>query len=224
MAPAKALIDTVIWRAGDAVGALVMLAGVSLLGLSATRLSVASLLLLAAWIVAAVAAERHYVRNLRNSIYEHRLDVERLAQVAERSATDALTDALGSGDPSDILYALTLLEGREGDSASAGSPPARSLACLTCAEKPWHCSQMLTTTPFWTASSVCFTTMPIKAFAPRPSCICRASATWIRWSGSQSSITPCELGGLRHRAVPRSSRAEAEYRSGAALVGCGAQP
>jgi ATP:ADP antiporter, AAA family len=113
MAPAKALIDTVIWRAGDAVGALFVLAGVSLLGLSATRLSVASLLLLAAWIVAAVAAERHYVRNLRNSIYEHRLDVERLAQVAERSATDALTDALGSGDPSDILYALTLLEGRE---------------------------------------------------------------------------------------------------------------
>jgi hypothetical protein len=59
-----------------------------------------------------VAAERHYVRNLRNSIYEHRLDVERLAQVAERSATDALTDALDRAIR-DILYALTLLEGRE---------------------------------------------------------------------------------------------------------------
>jgi AAA family ATP:ADP antiporter len=113
MAHAKALIDTVIWRAGDAVGALLVLAGVSLLGLSATRLSVASLVLLAGWIVAAVAVQRHYVRNLRDSIYEHRLDVERLAQVAERSTTDALTDALGANDPSDILYALTLLEGQE---------------------------------------------------------------------------------------------------------------
>jgi AAA family ATP:ADP antiporter len=113
MAHAKALIDTVIWRAGDAVGALLVLAGVSLLGLSATRLGVVSLALLAGWLLAAVAAERHYVRNLRNSIYEHRLDIERLAQVAERSTTDALTDALGANDPNDILYALTLLEGQE---------------------------------------------------------------------------------------------------------------
>src|SRR5439155_25328802 len=45
--------------------------------------------------------------------YEHRADAERWsAHVEERSTSDALADALGADDPSDILYALTLLEGR----------------------------------------------------------------------------------------------------------------
>jgi ATP:ADP antiporter, AAA family len=112
MAHAKALIDTVFWRVGDAVGALLVLASISLLGVTASLLSLENLGLLVAWIGAAVVAQRHYVRNLRDSIYEHRLDVERLTNVAERSTDDALTDALGAGESHDILYALTLIEGR----------------------------------------------------------------------------------------------------------------
>lgn len=113
MAHAKALIDTVIWRMGDAVGALLVLSSISFLGVTASLLSVESLGLLVAWIAAAVAAKHHYVQNLRKSIYEHRVDAERLSQVVERSTTDALGDALGAADSADILYALTLLDGRE---------------------------------------------------------------------------------------------------------------
>jgi HEAT repeat protein len=114
MAHAKAFIDTVIWRGGDAIGALLVLVTVRLLGASASQLSLVSLVLLVGWGAAALSAKRHYVRNLRNSIYEHRVDAERLsAQAAERSTTDALADALGADDPEIILYALTLLEGHE---------------------------------------------------------------------------------------------------------------
>jgi AAA family ATP:ADP antiporter len=114
MRHAKAFIDTVVWRGGDAVGSLLVLAGVVILHVTASQLSVVSLVLLGGWGAAAVAAKRHYVQNLRDSIYEHRVDAERLSgQVAERSTAEVMADALGAADPSDILYALTLLEDRD---------------------------------------------------------------------------------------------------------------
>ncbi|MGB7220006.1 MAG: Npt1/Npt2 family nucleotide transporter, partial [Vicinamibacterales bacterium] len=117
MANAKALIDTVVWRIGDGAGALVVLVGVVLFGLNASnasQISAVTLLLLVGWIGAALAAKHQYVQNLRNSIYEHRVDAERLsAQVSDRSTTDVLADALGADNPDDILYALALLERRD---------------------------------------------------------------------------------------------------------------
>ncbi len=111
MRHAKAFIDTVVWRGGDAVGSLIVLAGVVMLHGTASQLSVVSLVLLGGWIAAAVAAKRHYVQNLRDSIYEHRLDAERLSvQVAERSTAEVVADALRAADPADIIYALTLLD------------------------------------------------------------------------------------------------------------------
>ena len=116
MARAKALIDTAVWRLGDGLGSAVTLIGISVLGLTAaaSQISVVTLLLLLAWIAAAIAAKRHYVETLRSSIYEHRVDAERLSsQADERSTTDVLAGALAADDPADILYALTLLENRE---------------------------------------------------------------------------------------------------------------
>jgi ATP:ADP antiporter, AAA family len=114
MSHAKAFIDTVIYRAGDAVGALLVLVAVSFFAVTPSELSIASVLLLGAWIIAAVSAKQYYVQNLRNSLYEHRADAERWsAQVDERSTSEVLADALGADDPADILYALSLLDGRE---------------------------------------------------------------------------------------------------------------
>ncbi len=113
MSRAKALIDTVIWRAGDAIGAVLLMISLAL-GVTAPMVSVVSLVLLAGWIVAAVSAKRHYVENLRSSIYEHRVDAERLSiQAADRATSDVLAGALGADNPDDILYALTLIEGQE---------------------------------------------------------------------------------------------------------------
>jgi AAA family ATP:ADP antiporter len=51
---------------------------------------------------------------LRASIYEHRLDAERLSvQTADRSTTDVLVATLSSSEPNQILYALNLLEHSE---------------------------------------------------------------------------------------------------------------
>jgi len=95
---AKAFIDTVVLRFGDASGALLALALVWM-GISPSRASAVTLVLVAAWVAAAMAARRHYVASLHRSIYEHRLDVERLSeQTAERAAIDALVAALGDED------------------------------------------------------------------------------------------------------------------------------
>jgi HEAT repeat protein len=84
---------------------------VAILHVTASQLSIVCLVLLGGWMAAAVGAKRHYVQNLRDSIYEHRMDAERLsAQVAERSTAEVVADALRADDPADILYALTLLD------------------------------------------------------------------------------------------------------------------
>jgi AAA family ATP:ADP antiporter len=121
---AKAFIDTVVWRVGDCLGALTVLAGVAWLGLSASQISLVTLILIAGWIMAARTAERQYVVNLRNSIYQHRVDAERMSAILDRSTTTVLEDALGAHDPDDILYALSLLER---DQSGAWRQPLRDL-------------------------------------------------------------------------------------------------
>ncbi|MBI3401138.1 MAG: HEAT repeat domain-containing protein [Acidobacteria bacterium] len=110
---AKAFIDTVVWRIGDCLGAICVLVGVVLLGLSAAQISVVTIVLLGGWIAAAATARRQYVNSLRTSLFEHRVDAERLSQVIDRSTSEVLADALNSNNSSDILYALNLLKDRE---------------------------------------------------------------------------------------------------------------
>ena len=111
---AKALIDTVVWRMGDGLGALLLLIALKVFGLTTPEISVVVMALVAVWIVTAIAARGHYVHSLRASIYEHRLDAERLSvQTADRSTTDVLVATLNSSEPKQILYALNLLEHSE---------------------------------------------------------------------------------------------------------------
>ncbi len=113
---AKAFIDTVVWRTGDAAGALIVLAGVSLVHVTVPELSLVALAVIVAWMLAAFNARRTYVGALRASIHEHRLDVERLAeQQAERSTLEVLTGALSSADPAvrrDAIAALSAASDR----------------------------------------------------------------------------------------------------------------
>jgi len=121
MSRVKALIDTVVSRFGDGAGALIVLVGVTVLRLdvrahpqTASEMSLVALVLIVGWIGAAMAARRHYVESLRSSIYEHRLDAERLSgQIADRATADVLLHTLDAGVPDEILYALTLLEHSE---------------------------------------------------------------------------------------------------------------
>jgi ATP:ADP antiporter, AAA family len=106
----KSFIDTVVYRFGDALGGLAVLAFAATLGLTPRQLSWVCLLLLAGWIGAAMVARRQYVQNLRESIHQHRVDAERSTHpIIERTTSELLMSQL-KGDEQEILYALSFFE------------------------------------------------------------------------------------------------------------------
>jgi AAA family ATP:ADP antiporter len=105
----KSFIDTAIWRFGDGLAAMAILAFATTLGWSAVRISWINLFFLACWASAALVARQQYVAHLRESIRQQRLDANRTsAPVLDRATTDILVDNLGSADPKEIIYALDL--------------------------------------------------------------------------------------------------------------------
>lgn len=108
---AKSFIDTVIWRFGDGLSAVLLLAFATTLGWSTVQVSWVNMVIIVGWFVAAAVARQRYVNTLRQSIHEYRLDSERIvAPVLDRSTKDILAANLCATDPKEILYALSLLE------------------------------------------------------------------------------------------------------------------
>ena len=108
---AKWFIDTVIWRLGDGLAGVTVLILATYLHVGARHISWAALLLVGAWFVSVSVAGRHYIATLKESISQHRLDVEQAsAPVLDRSTTDLLALNLSASDPKEILYALSLFE------------------------------------------------------------------------------------------------------------------
>ena len=107
----KWFIDTVIWRLGDGLSGLIVLIFATWLHFPPRQISWVVLLLVGGWIAAVSVARRQYVATLRESISQHRLDVEQAsAPVLDRSTTDLLALNLSASDPKEILYALSLFE------------------------------------------------------------------------------------------------------------------
>jgi hypothetical protein len=107
----KAFIDTVVYRVGDALGGLAILLFASVLGFTPVQVTWIGLIALVGWLWAAFVARLQYVENLRESIYQHRVDAERAAApVIERAASDLLIAQVQTGTPEQILYALRLLD------------------------------------------------------------------------------------------------------------------
>lgn len=107
---AKSFIDTVVYRMGDALGGLTILLFAAVLGVGTIQMSWVCLIVLAGWGMAALMAKRQYLENLRDSIHQHRVDIERASTpVIERSTAALLTTSL-TGTQEQILYALRLLE------------------------------------------------------------------------------------------------------------------
>ncbi len=119
----KSFIDTVVYRMGDALGGLTVLVFGALLGLSAIQMSWVCFVLVVAWAVAAMTAQRQYVLNLRDSIHQHRVDIERAATpVIEKSTGELLTQYL-AGTQEQVLYALRLLDSSRDRSTPHGVRP-----------------------------------------------------------------------------------------------------
>ncbi len=121
----KWFIDTVIWRMGDGLSGFTVLIFANFLHLPARQMSWIVLLLASGWLVAVAVARRQYVATLKESISQHRVDVEQAsAPVLDRSTTEVLATSLSASDPKDILYALGLFEAEQ---QRAAHPVIRAL-------------------------------------------------------------------------------------------------
>jgi len=107
----KWFIDTVIWRLGDGLSGLTVLLFATTLHVPARQISWIVLVLVSGWLVAVSVARRQYVVTLKESIRQHRVDVEQAStSVLDRSTAELLATNLSASDPNDILYALSLFE------------------------------------------------------------------------------------------------------------------
>lgn len=128
----KWFIDTVIWRMGDGLSGLTVLIFATWLHLPARQISWVVLLLACGWLAAVSMARRLYVVTLKESISQHRFDVEQAsAPVLDRATADLLATNLSTSDPKEILYALSLFEVEQ---QRAAHPVIRALLSHSAAE------------------------------------------------------------------------------------------
>jgi AAA family ATP:ADP antiporter len=106
----KWFIDTVIWRLGDGLSGLAVLIFATTLHMPARQISWIVMVLVSGWLAAVSVARRQYVATLKESISQHRVDVEASTSVLDRSTAELLATNLSASDPNDILYALSLFE------------------------------------------------------------------------------------------------------------------
>ncbi|MEO8681562.1 MAG: Npt1/Npt2 family nucleotide transporter [Vicinamibacterales bacterium] len=106
----KSFIDTVVYRAGDALGGLAVLLFAVFFGLNPIQVSAVCIVLVAFWMVAAFVARRQYVENLRESIHQHRVDAELASLPVLDRDTTALISSRLKGNTREISYALSLFE------------------------------------------------------------------------------------------------------------------
>ena len=147
-APIKNAIDIVVNRIGDGIGGVLLgIATGGFLGLPGLHfglrgIAAANVALTSIWLGVAWRLRREYVRTIRDSIHQHRLDAERASRsVLDRLAADALASKLSADDPEEVLYALSVIEAQRVDRwrvslrALLGHPDAevrrRSLALLS---------------------------------------------------------------------------------------------
>ena len=116
----RSFLDTIVVRAGDALGAVTVLLSTAIVGLNARQLGWIVLGMLLLWIAIARQAGTQYVATLSDTLRRRRLDSERLQELPlEHSATQMLVTGLRSDDPSKIVYMLDLLEGQRWKDAYA---------------------------------------------------------------------------------------------------------
>jgi len=108
---AKWFIDTVVWRMGDGLAGVVVLIFAAQLHWPPQQISWIVMLLTAGWLAAVYVAGKQYVALLKDSISQHRFDVEQASTLAlDRSTADLLANKILASDPEEILYALSLFE------------------------------------------------------------------------------------------------------------------
>jgi AAA family ATP:ADP antiporter len=106
----KSFIDTVVWRFGGGFAGVLLLLFATRLGFSPAQVGWLCLVFVVAWLVTAVSARRQYVATLGENIQQGRDDDDGPAPVYDSTTSNVLMSKLRSGDPNDILHALSLYE------------------------------------------------------------------------------------------------------------------
>lgn len=106
----KSFIDTVVWRFGGGFAGLLLLLFATRLGFSPAQVGWLCLAFVVAWVVTAVAARRQYVETLGQNIQQLADEDDGPLPVLDGTASNVLMGKLRSGDPNDILDALSLYE------------------------------------------------------------------------------------------------------------------
>jgi AAA family ATP:ADP antiporter len=129
--PLKNAIDIIVNRIADGFGAFLLgvathgFAFIPGLDFGLRGTAAVNLVFISMWTVVAWRLRSEYVRTIHDSIHRHRLDTERAASTTiERSAAEALRSKLGGDDPSEVRYALGLLEAQQ---TKSWLPALRSL-------------------------------------------------------------------------------------------------
>ena len=107
---AKWFIDTVVWRLGDGLAAVVVLIFAAQLGWTPQQISWIAIPVILGWLAAAYVAGKQYVVVLQHSISQHRLDTQVSTATLDRSTADVLANAMLAPDAGEVLYALSLFE------------------------------------------------------------------------------------------------------------------
>lgn len=93
---------------GVATGGFLLLPG---LGFDLRGTAAVNLLFIAVWGAVAWRLRTEYVRTIQDSIHRHRIDTQRTSTaVLERSAAEALAAKLAADDPTEVRFALSVLE------------------------------------------------------------------------------------------------------------------
>ena len=110
---AKPFVDVTMDRLAKGVGAVMMLVCIKDwgLGLDWQQLSYVSLVLVALWVVVAIAAKREYMRSFRRSIEQQIVEPTQLRFTnPDPSSVETLVTELAHPDPKRALYAIDLLD------------------------------------------------------------------------------------------------------------------
>jgi len=110
---AKPVIDVTVEKLAKAGAAIVLLVLIHPLGLGLgwQRLSIATLIMTAAWIAVALSARREYLRAFRASIGTRAIEPEAIrTDMADPASIAAFVEELGSTDETAVLYAIDMLE------------------------------------------------------------------------------------------------------------------
>lgn len=110
---AKPFVDVTMDRLSKGLGALLILVLISDWGLDLTwqQMSYASLLLTAAWVLAAQRAKRGYLSAFRRSIARHDVSTADVRlNVADLQTVETLIEELADPDENRVLYAIDILE------------------------------------------------------------------------------------------------------------------